>query len=179
MHRAGHVARVPCCNAVGCILPVVHALPVCCRLYAALHAARCAFRVAVVCGAVHVSRCCCTLHAACFVVQVAFRPLHLVDRLARRGAVLFAACCCFVFLVCTFLACCSVRVAWRALHVACCARSLHVAACELHGACSRSHVAYTVVACFAGVLHVARLVRCVLVVAGCNHCRTLRTGGVA
>jgi hypothetical protein len=151
--------QVTCCRLQRCRLHLAcFARAACCRLYAALHAARCAFRIALC--ALHVACFTVLLHAS-FVVQVACRPLHLVDRLARRGAVLFAACCCFVFWGCTFFACCSVRVAWCALHVACCARLLHVAAVELHGTCNGSHVACTVVACFAGVLHVARLVGCV------------------
>ena len=93
---------------------------------------------------------------------------------------MFAACCCFVFLVCTFFACCSVRVAWRALHVACCVRSLHVASFELHGACSGSHVAYIYCGCMLRGRVARRTARALrFAVAGCNDCRTLRNGGVA
>jgi hypothetical protein len=165
--------RVACCRLQRCRLHLARFCTrcllhvVCCTLQCcALHVSRC-------CCVLHVSRCCCMLPAACFVVQVACCPLHL-------AAVLF----CSLPVVGLFSglhvsSCCSVRVAWCALHVACCARLLHIASFELHGTCSGSHVAYIVVACFAGVLRrTARALRMV-VVAGCNNCRTLRTGSVA
>jgi hypothetical protein len=68
MPCAGQVARVAGCNAVGCMLPVLHALPVAgCMLRCMLPVAR--FALHCVRCMLHVSRCCCMLHAACIVVH--------------------------------------------------------------------------------------------------------------
>ncbi len=134
-----------------------------------LHVTRCSLDVvcSARCTSVASHRLCmpCAGKVARCVLQAATLSVASCLLGPRCIAVLFAACCCFVFWVARFVLLqrsrCMVCVACCMLHVACCARLLHVAAFELHGTCSGSHVAYIVVTSFAGVLHVARLVRCV------------------
>jgi hypothetical protein len=112
------------------------------------------------------------LHVACRMLCGARCVLQVAGCNAVRCIlhVVHALCCCFVcgllsvcFLGCTFrlVAAFSLHGVRCMLHVArgCC--TLQPSSCTVHAVGRTLHI-YIVLACFRGVLHVARLVRCVL-----------------